>query len=64
MCFTDEKFSELLFIGWMDGYRCESNCPIVGPGIIGGMPSVGVILRHPNPYLRDFMRKPQKTSNG
>ena len=24
-----------------DGCRYESNCPLVGPGTIGGMPSVG-----------------------
>ena len=26
---------------------------------MGGMPSVGVFLRDPSPYLREFRRKPQ-----
>ena len=30
----------------------------------GGMPSVGVFLRDPGPYLREFRRKPRKTPNG
>ena len=46
------------------GCRFESNCPLVGPGIIGGMLSVGVFLRDPNPYLREFWRKPRKTQYG
>ena len=25
----------------MDGCRYKSNCPLVGPGTIGGLPSVG-----------------------
>ena len=36
------------------GCRFESNCPLVGPGTIGGIPSVGVFLRDPIPYLRKF----------
>ena len=28
-------------IGWLDGCRLKSNCPLVGPGTVGGMPSVG-----------------------
>ena len=43
---------------WLVGFRIESNCPLVGPGIIGGMPSVVVFLRDPSPYLRKFRRKP------
>ena len=35
-----------------DGCRYESNCPLVGPGTIGGLPSVGIFLRDPSPYLR------------
>ena len=30
----------------------------MGPGPIGGVPSVGVFLRDPSPYLREFRRKP------
>ena len=44
--------------GWMDGWRYESNCPLVRPGTIGGVPSVGGFLRDPCPYLREFLRKP------
>ena len=29
------------FKGWLVGYRYESNCPLVGRGTIGGVPSVG-----------------------
>ena len=32
-----------------------------GPGTIDGMPSVGVFLWDPSPYLREFWRKPRKT---
>ena len=48
----------------MDGYRYESNCPLVGPGAIDGLPSLRVFLRDPSPYLREFPRKPRKTPNG
>ena len=50
----------ILFSRWMDGCRYESNCPLVGPGSIGGLPSVGVFLRDPSPYLAEFRRKPRK----
>ena len=39
----------------------KSNCPLVVPGTVGDMPSVGVFLRDSNPYLREFRRKPRKT---
>ena len=29
-----------------------------------GMPSMGVFLRDPSPYLRQFRRKPRKALNG
>ena len=28
-------------VGWLAGCRYESNCPLVGPGTIAGVPSVG-----------------------
>ena len=31
----------------------NSNCLLVGPGAIGGIPSLGVFLRDPCSYLRD-----------
>ena len=40
------------------------NYPLVRPRTIGEMPSVGIILRDPDPYLRVFRRKPRKTPNG
>ena len=46
------------------GCRFKANCPLVGPGHVGGVPSVGVILRHPSPYLREFRRKPRETLKG
>ena len=49
---------------WDDGCRYESNCPLVGPGTVDGLPSVGVFLKDPSPYLREFRRKPRKTPNG
>ena len=36
----------------------KANCPLMGPGPIGGVPSVGVFIRDPRPYLREFRRKP------
>ena len=38
--------------------------PLVGPGTIGGMPSVRVFVKDPSPYLREFRRKPRKTPKG
>ena len=43
------------FKDWLVGCKFKSNCPLVGPGIIGGMSSVGVFLRNPNPYLRELL---------
>ena len=42
---------------WLVGCMFESNCPLVGPGTTGGAPTVGVFLRDPSPYLREFQRK-------
>ena len=47
----------------MVGCRVKANCPLVGLGPVGGAPSVGVFLRDSSPYLREFRRKPLKTSN-
>ena len=41
---------------WVIGFK--ANCPLMEPGPIGGVPSVGVFLRPPSPYLREFRRKP------
>ena len=54
----------LLEVGWLVGCRFESNCPLVEPGSIGGMPFVEVFLRDPSPHLSEFRRKPRKTPNG
>ena len=42
----------------------QANCPLVEPQLIGGMPSPGVFLRDPSPYLLKFRRKPRKIPNG
>ena len=46
------------------GCRLKANYQLMGPGPIGGVPSVGVFLRNPSPYLLEFLRKPQNTANG
>ena len=46
------------------GVGVKANCLKKVPLPIGGMPSVGVFLRDPSPYLRGFRRKPRKTPNG
>ena len=46
------------------GYNVKANGPLVGPGPVGGVPAVGVFLRDPSPYVREFQRKPRKTPNG
>ena len=46
--------------GWLVDCKFESSFPLVGPGIIGGMASVRVFLRDPNPYLSEFRRKSRK----
>ena len=42
----------------------KADCLKKGPRPIGGLPSMGVFLRDPSPYLRKFRRKPRKTPNG
>ena len=34
----------------VDVVGVKTACPLVGPGPIGVVPSVGVFLRDPNPY--------------
>ena len=46
------------------GCRFKADCPLVGRGPKGGVPSVGVFLRDPSRYLREFRRKPRKTPKG
>ena len=45
-------------------FRYESNCLYEGLRTIGGMAFLGVFLRNPNPYLREFRRKLLKTRLG
>ena len=42
----------------------KANCPLEGPGSVGGIPSVRVFLRDPRKYLCEFRRKPPKTLKG
>ena len=48
------------------GCRYKANFPYLGPGSVGGVPSIRgrVFLRDPNPYLSEFWWKPRKTPNG
>ena len=50
--------------GLLVGCKVKANCSLVGPGLTGGVPFVGVFLRDPSPYLSKFRRKPRKTRNG
>ena len=45
--------------GWLVGCRLKANSPLVGPGPLGGVPSVGVFLRGPKPV---FTRVSEKTT--
>ena len=43
------------------GCRIKDNCPLVGPGPVGGMTSGrGIFLRDPSPYLCKFRRNHKK----
>ena len=66
---TPDKFQNVYFaeneqdfakVGWLIGCRDKANCPHVGPETMGRMPSVGVILRVPSPFLRNFRRNHRK----
>ena len=46
------------------GYKFKANGLLVGLGLIDGVPSVGIFLKDPTPYLREFWRKLLKTPNG
>ena len=41
------------------GVGVKADCLKKGPRPIGGMPSVGVFLKDPSPYFREFRRKPR-----
>ena len=53
-----------MMLKWLVDCRVEVNCPLMGPGPASGGPSVGVFLKDPSPYLREFRRKTRKTLNG
>ena len=60
-------FRQLIFSGFtFIQVRCrdKANCPHVEPWPMGGVPSVGVFVRDPYPYLPEFRRKPRKTPKG
>ena len=46
-------------MGWLVGCRFKSNCPLVEPGTIGGMPSVGGLSKGSKPL---FTRVSEKTT--
>ena len=58
MVYSNKTKSELV------GCRVKANCPLVGPGTVGRVPSMGVFLRDHSPYLREFLRKSRKRPNG
>ena len=41
-------------MGWLVGCRIKSDSPHVGLGPTVGVPFVGIFLRDPSPYLREF----------
>ena len=41
-----------MVVGWLV-VGLKANCPLVDPGLIGGVLSLGVFLRDPSPYLRE-----------
>ena len=41
----------------------KANYPLVGPGPVGGEPSVGIFLRDPNHYLREFRRNSERVGH-
>ena len=59
---TVQRNYHKLWVGF--GCRFKANCPLVGLGPIGGVPSVGIFLTDPSSYLCEFQRKPPKTPNG
>ena len=61
---VDEPMETDEMDGWIKRCKFESNCPLVGPGTIDELFSVGDFLRDPSPYLREFQRKPLRTPNG
>ena len=46
-------------VGGLVDCRFESNCPHVGPVVVGGVPFVGVFLKDPSPYLCELNWKVQ-----
>ena len=61
-----QKIRHLKVVGTlhtMVGCRVSGRLPHWLPKPMGGMPSLGVFLRDPSRYLREFRRKPRKTPN-
>ena len=54
---TQVVTSGLLVVGF------KADCLTKGPKSMGRVPSVGVFLRDPSPFLQEFRRKPEKTPN-
>ena len=45
------------------GCRVKANSPHMGSGSAVGVPSLGIFLRDPSPYLCEFRRKPRIAPN-
>ena len=58
------KSFKIDFIFITGGVGLKADCLNIRPRPVGGLPSVGVFLRDPSPYLREFRRKPRKSPNG
>ena len=54
-CAGIEPAATILSRGGGGGVGVKADCLNIGPRPIGGMPSVGVFLRYPSPYLREFL---------
>ena len=46
---------------WWCGVGVKADCLNIGPRPIGKLPSVGVFLRDPSPYLREFLYESEKS---
>ena len=51
-----------LYCWLLGGCSVKANCPLVGPGPVGRVTSVGVFLKYSCPYLSKFWRKTSENS--
>ena len=58
------EYSSFYIHLWWWWYRCQGRLSHWGSRPMSGVPSVGVFLRDPSPYLCESLRKTRKTPNG